>query len=247
MSLKAYFIMQRVPNTGVNVGASRCQVLLYPDDLVLFAETAADLQSQLDALKEFCDLKHMTVNVQKTQILSSRSRDTVGCSWYFAGQAIEVVSNFKYLGIVLETDRGFKGAVDVMKCAATKAMWSVVRQAQERDIQQIGLKVALFKALVLPVMSYGCEIWSLPFLTSKLPFANPLQKVQSMFLRQVGGSWLRKSISQKLLHVELGCMPVSFTWVKMACGFWNRLVCQTSAPILRAAFTENLELSVNGG
>ena len=44
------FMMQRVPETGVNVGASRCQVLLYADDVVLFAETAADLQSQLDAL-----------------------------------------------------------------------------------------------------------------------------------------------------------------------------------------------------
>ena len=37
--------------------------------------------------------------------------------------------------------------------------------------------------------------------------------------KQVGGSWLRKSTSQRLLHVELGCMPVSFTWVNMACGF----------------------------
>ena len=83
----------------------------------------------------------------------------------------------------------YKGAVDVMKCAATKAMWGVVRQAQERDIQQISLRVMLFKALVLPVMSYGSDIWSLPFLTSKLPFANPVQKVQHMFsLRQVGGS-----------------------------------------------------------
>jgi len=83
----------------------------------------------------FCDLKHMTVNVQKTQILSCRSWDAVGCSWQYAGEAIEVVSTFKYLGITVESDRGFKGAVDVMRCAATKAMWSVVRQTQERDIQ----------------------------------------------------------------------------------------------------------------
>ena len=40
------------------------------------AESSADLQSQLDALNEFCDLKHMIVNVRKTQILS---KDAVGC------------------------------------------------------------------------------------------------------------------------------------------------------------------------
>jgi hypothetical protein len=101
--------------------------------VVLFAQTAEELQSQLDALKDFCDLKCMTVNVQKTQILSCRCRDVVGCSWHFAGEAIEVVSTFKYLGITLETNRGFKGAVEVMRSAATKAMWSVMRQAQDRD------------------------------------------------------------------------------------------------------------------
>ena len=190
------FVRQRLPNSGAQVGPSKCQLLLYADDVVLFAETAVELQSQLDALKEFCDLKHMTVNVQKTQILSCRSRDAVGCSWQYAGEAIEVVSTFKYLGITVESDRGFKGAVDVMRCAATKAMWSVVRQTQERDIQQIALRVLLFKSMVIPVMSYGCEIWSLPFLTSNLPLSNPLQKVQNMFLRQVSGTWLRKSVSQ---------------------------------------------------
>jgi len=61
----------------------------------------------------------------------------VGCSWHFAGQAIELVSTFKYLSIVLESDRGFKGAVDVMKYAPTKAMWGVVRQAQEHGINNL--------------------------------------------------------------------------------------------------------------
>ena len=38
-----------------------------------------------------------------------------------------------------------------------------------------------------------------------------------------------------------------FTWMKMSCGFWNRLVKQTSAPVLRAAFVENLQLSIVDG
>jgi hypothetical protein len=217
--------------------------VFYADNVVLFAQTAEESQFQLDALKGFCDLKRMTVNVQKTQMLSCRPRDVVGCSWHFAGEAIEVVSTFKYLGITLETtgNRGFKGTVEVMRSAATKAMWSVMRQAQDRDIQQIGIRFMLFRAMVLPVMSYGREIWSLQFLKAHAPFGNPLQKVQIMFLRQISGNWLRKSVSQKLLHVELGCMPVSFTWVKMVCGFWNRLVTQTSAPVLHAAFAENLQ------
>ena len=94
--------------------------------------------------------RHVAINTSHASLLSEREIDEAPAS--------RSDSSFKYLGIVLETDHGCKGAVDVMKCAATRAMWSVVRQAQERDIQQIGLNVALFKALVLPVMSYGCEI-----------------------------------------------------------------------------------------
>jgi len=51
------------------------------------------------------------------------------------------------LGIPLETDCGLKGAVDVMGCVAGKAMSGVVRQAQDRDIQQVSLHLILvFKA-----------------------------------------------------------------------------------------------------
>jgi hypothetical protein len=82
---------------------------------------------------------------------------------------IEVVKLFKYLGITVESDKGFRGAIEAMQSAATKTIWSVLRQAQERDIRQISLKVMLFKTMVLPVMSY--EIWSLSFLRAHEPFA----------------------------------------------------------------------------
>jgi hypothetical protein len=47
---------QHVPDSGAIVGPARCQLLVYADDVVLFAQTAEELQSQLDALKDFCDL-----------------------------------------------------------------------------------------------------------------------------------------------------------------------------------------------
>jgi hypothetical protein len=235
------FMADRVPNSGARVGSDRCQMLLYADDVVLFAETAADLQSQLNALKEFCDLKLMTVNVSKTMILSCRSQDAVGCSWHFAGESIEVVKLFKYLG------NQRKGSGVLLKQCSLQLLrpcGASCRQAQERDIRQISLKVMLFKTIVLPVMSYGCEIWSLPFLRAHEPFANPVQKLQNVFLRQIGGAWMKKTVSQKLLHVKLGCMPVSFTWVKMACGSWNRLVTQRSSTMLHSPFAENLDMSM---
>ena len=48
-----------------------------------------------------------------------------------------------------------------------------------------------------------------------------------------------------MLSLAVTCL-VSFTWVKMACGFWIRLVAQTSMSILRTAFLEILEMSITG-
>jgi hypothetical protein len=82
-----------------------------------------------------CDLKYMAVNVQDTQISSCKSRDAVGFSWQFAGEAIEVS---------IETDRlQVSGSCETYdECcnsAATMAMWSVMCQAQAKDIQQISI------------------------------------------------------------------------------------------------------------
>jgi hypothetical protein len=55
-----------VQDSGAVEGPARRQLFLYADDVVVFLQTARELQLQLDALKDLCDLKHMTVDVQKT-------------------------------------------------------------------------------------------------------------------------------------------------------------------------------------
>jgi hypothetical protein len=74
------------------------------------------------ALKDFCDLKHMTVNVQKTQIVFCR----LGMLQIAPGSL-----QARPLGWSARssTSRGLQGAVEVKSSAATKAMWSVMRQA----------------------------------------------------------------------------------------------------------------------
>ena len=56
----------------------------------------------------------------------------------------------------------------------------------------------------------------------------------------MSGSWLRKSVSLKLLCAEFGCKPVSWQWCKLVCRYWNRLVKQRHYPLLHDAFIEGL-------
>ena len=122
---------------------------------------------------------------------------------------VEAVLGFKYLGIHLHASAGFMGAHEVIKGTAVKAMWGMVRQLRDREIESVGIRVHMFNTLVMPIMLYGCEIWATRFLKPQKPLDNPLQSVQTMFARQVGGEWLRKQVSPKLLLPELGCDPVA--------------------------------------
>jgi hypothetical protein len=105
--------------------------------------TIAELQFQLDAPGEgLCDLKRMTVNVQKTHtdiILQIDLGMLSAAPGSLQARPLRWLACLSHLGSTLETNCGFNGAVEVMRSAATKAMWSVMRQAQDRDIQQIGI------------------------------------------------------------------------------------------------------------
>ena len=61
------FMHEMLPGVGVHLGQMLLQILLYADDLVLLAESQADLQKMLDALQQFCELMGLTVNVKKSE------------------------------------------------------------------------------------------------------------------------------------------------------------------------------------
>lgn len=95
--------------------------------------------------------------------------------------------------------RGMSVAHEVVTCAATKAMWSMMQQVHDRDILNIGVRVQLFNSIVMSVVQYGCEVWSTSLLKDpSKPTASSPQQVQNLFLRQVGGGWVRKCINTKL-------------------------------------------------
>jgi hypothetical protein len=115
----------------------------------------------------------------------------------------------------------------------------------DREVSSIKLKVQLFDSIVMPVLQYGCEIWGTQSLQNPTkPTANNVQQVQNLFLRQVTGNWVRRSVSTQLLCAEYGCRPVAWRWCKLVCRYWNRVL-NTKYSLLRDAFHENLAHAVH--
>jgi len=241
------YMGEHAAGTGVEVGETLCQMLLYADDIVMLATSRRALQRQLDALHGFCTAQHMSVNVAKTKVLVFNGGKHPCGELTYAGQTLEVVDSFRYLGVELHRSKGFAVAPAVVRSAATKAVCGLMRQVKDRELSHIGLRVQLFGGVVMPVLQFGCEVWGPAFLRDPArPMANPLQPVHTQFLRQVASEWLRKSVSTKLLLAEFGCQPVAWQWCKLVCRYWNRLASQDHYPLLRGAFIAEMQRAAGG-
>jgi hypothetical protein len=247
------WLESRVPGSGAQLGQQLVKLLLYADDLALLASTAAELQSLLDALHEFCVAYDMEVNVAKTEIVVFGRKqfdklENLQSRWKFAGQPIPVSSEFKYLGVVFHSTRGVSAAVSTLAAAGKRAMWAMLQRIGRLDIQSLKQKVDLFDMLVAPILSYCSEVWAPEVLGAAVRsdgmLDNVLQKVQFLFLRCVAGG-VRKATPRKLLLREFGCVPVSRAWVRSMCELWNRMCAAGSGSLLYECLLENWDMRVD--
>ena len=135
-------------------------ILLFADDIALFSYSMQGLQKQLDILAAFCDARGLTVNVSKTKTLVFENRRSEVPPFQYAGNSIERVDEFKYLGILMHGTKGLSPAIEFLCKAARRAMFGLQRRCQQLGIHDPVLKCKLFDTLVKPIMCYCCEIWS---------------------------------------------------------------------------------------
>ena len=92
-------------------------MLLYADDIVIFSNTADELQLGLDILAEYCARWKLKVNVSKTKTLIFRNGGLLPQDLVFTydGDPVEIVKSFKYLGIVFTTGGSFSEAQTTLR------------------------------------------------------------------------------------------------------------------------------------
>lgn len=129
-------------------------LLLYADDTVIFAESAAELQSALNAMYLYCETWNLKVNATKTNVvIFSKSRRTENCHFLYNNERLSVINEFQYLGIVFSR----KGTFHVNKARlvqqARKAMFYILRKAIENCFCQL-IYYCNYLMLWLPLYYY---------------------------------------------------------------------------------------------
>ncbi len=102
----------------------------------------------------------MTVNVKKTKVVVFEACKFVCHAFQYEGEAIKQLNSFKYLGVELHGIKGMQATIQQLAMSGKKAIFALWRKCAELRIFDPALQCQLFDALVKPVLSYGCEVWS---------------------------------------------------------------------------------------
>ena len=131
-------------------------VTWYTDDTTLMAESEEKLKSLLLKVKEGSENVGLKLNIQKTKIMASCPIT----SWQIDGEAMETVSDFIFLGSTITADGDCSHEIKRCLFLGRKAMTNLDSTLNSRDIT-LPTKVHLVKAIVFPVVMYGCESWTI--------------------------------------------------------------------------------------
>ena len=126
------------------------------DDTTLMAESEEELKSLLMKVKEESENVGLKLNIQKTKIMASSSIT----SWEIDGETMETtVSDFIFLGSKITADGDCSHEIKRCLLFGRKVMTNLDSILKSRNIT-LPTKVCLVKAMVFPVVIYGCENWT---------------------------------------------------------------------------------------
>ena len=138
---------------GIKTAGRNINHLRYADDTTLMAESEEELESLLMKVKE-SEKVGLKLNIQKTKIMASGPIT----SWQLNGETVETESDFISWGSKITADADCSHEIKRCLLLGRKVMTNLDRIFKSRDIS-LPTKVRLVKAMVFPVVMFGCESW----------------------------------------------------------------------------------------
>ena len=140
---------------GIKIAGRNIYNLRYADDTTLKAESEEELKSLLMKVKEESEKVGLKLNIQKTKIMASGPIT----SWQTVEATVETVSDFIFWGSKITADGDCSHEIKRCLLLGRKVMSNLDSILKSRDIT-FPTKVCLVKAMVFPVIMYGCESWT---------------------------------------------------------------------------------------
>lgn len=189
--------------------------VLYADDTVLMAESKEDLQKQLDALYDYCEIWKLKVNIDKSKIVVfTKGRLPNSLSFKYNNVELEIVKTFNYLGVTFGRTGSFLQAKQANIKKATVAMFDLLKKAKLHNLS-IECQLQLFDKTIQPILLYGCEVWGAGDVTS-------IERVHLKFCKMV--LHLKASTPDYMVYGELGRYPLEISIKLRIINYWSKLL-----------------------
>ena len=150
-------------NTGLDKAQAEIKIsgrninnLRYADDAILMAEREEELKSLLIKVREESEKVGLKFNIQTTKIMASGPIS----SWQRDGETVETVSDFIFLCSQITADGDYSHEIKRCLLLGRKVMTNLDSILKSRDIT-LPKRAHLLKAMIFPVVMYGCESWTI--------------------------------------------------------------------------------------
>ena len=141
---------------GIKIGGRNINNLRYADDTTLMAESEEELKSLLMKVKVGSEKVDLKFNIQKTKIMASGPIT----SWQIDGETVETAADFIFGGYKITADGDYSHEIKRHLLLGRKVMTNLESILKSRDIT-LSTTVCLVKAMVFPVVMYGCKSWTI--------------------------------------------------------------------------------------
>lgn len=213
-----------IPNTyGLQQNKTHTKILMFADDLVLLASSAIKLKNTLKKLKTYLCLNNLTLNINKTKIIifAKRKKPIHNTPIRWDNKEIEIVSEWKYLGITLNRLRKIDTHIKNIKSMISHKQNTLIQYMSNKKINNLPIHVNLFNALIRSSYTYATPAWA---------WSNyeKLESIQYQYFRRLFLLPIRTPAY--LLHSELGLYPYKINLINATFNFWIKTLTNKKPP-----------------
>lgn len=186
---------------GASILDLRIKILMYADDMVILAETVESLQLMINRLAEYCNKWNLQMNLEKTKVMVFKNGGRLSKreKWYIDGKRIEVVKQYKYLGINVTSTLNWKEHMAIKYLQAVMALNTTWKDFMRNKHVTHSTKYEIYQAVVRSIVCYAAQVWGY------MQFQE-VERIQTTFLKRLFK--LPVYTPGYMLYVETGLAPM---------------------------------------
>ncbi|XP_073842692.1 uncharacterized protein [Musca autumnalis] len=223
---------------GVNVANCCIKILLYADDIVLLADSPKELQKMINALEQYCFQWSLKVNLAKSKIMVFRkgTRVPANLNFYYNSQVIEIVNNYKYLGVDVAYNLSFKkhlrNKLSASKIAINSSWSNYIKNPKISHLN----KLKIFESCSKSIMCYADQIWG-------YERYDDVEKLFRFFIKRM--LYLPNNTPNYMLHLETGLHSLFSSTLKSHLIYINKILKLSSHRLPKILALEILEKNIS--